>query len=160
MLAQIEPVEFTTFKKNMVKPSDATLTVYIRTYSFNFIPIGFFSRAMVRVLNLSGIKALDKIICSGVWKNGFLLHSLSEHGLLDFDPYMNELTLTIQSKTVQSTLLPRVVEAIDSLIEVFYAREFEGMVLAHKLPYQQSLWCCHCLGKRQIDNPSKINRFS
>lgn len=160
MLSQVEPAEFTQFKKTMIKPADTATIVFIRTYSFNFIPIGFFSRAMVRVLNLSGVKAHDKIICSGVWKTGFLLHSLSEHGMLDFDPALNELTLTIQCKTQQSTLLPRVVEAIDSLIEVFYAREFEGMVLAQKLPYQQSLWCCHCLGKRQFDNANKINRFS
>ena len=82
-----------------------------RVYLFDFLPLGFFSRLIVRLLHFT--KPLY------YWRSGILLTRGDESGLVEFEPHSMELSVKVRGKGA-SRLLRVIVDSIDLLIKGWY----------------------------------------
>ena len=127
-----------------------------RVYQFSFLPIGFFSRVIVRLMNVQFIEGVL------FWKNGALLmiSSTKQIAKLNFDEKAVTLTISVRlpyydgqsteeeeldssssSSTITFMLLRLIVDEIETLLECFYPRLVE--VTKRFIP------CTHCSSLRK-----------
>lgn len=146
--------------------------LFARTYKFQFMPFGFFSRLFVRVLNLG-----PTIACWGLWRDGLCLREVAatedvsssappklnkltgDFGYVWYDPMQYKLQVQVLSskeganaKSPSKMLYPfldRLIRAIDALIDVFYAKEKEGLLLDNKSSIEVKIACVHCLREQR-----------
>ena len=90
-----------------------------RNYCFRFLPFGFFSRLLVRLLHFGRPVYM--------WKNGILLEKKPEIALIEFEPYSLEVELKVRG-TNPARLLRLLVENIDMLINGWYDIHVEVVV--------------------------------
>jgi len=64
---------------------------YKRIYEFEFLPFGFFTRFIVRILNLDGIKPI------GLWRNGFIMERGDTKVVVEHDEVEYQMIIYIQS---------------------------------------------------------------
>jgi hypothetical protein len=64
--------------------------VWKRLYEFHFVPIGFFSRLIVKVLHLPGIVTLD------AWREGMYCQNGYESALLKYTMESSKLGITVK----------------------------------------------------------------
>ena len=111
--------------------------VFSRVYSFEFLPLGFFSRLIVRNFHLPNFKSPI------YWSNGHLLECGSIVALLRFNPTIYKLTLTIHAKNadidlteynLSVKLLRLLIENIETTIEGWYDCSVDV-----------SIPCSHCI---------------
>ncbi|EFA77446.1 leucine-rich repeat-containing protein [Heterostelium album PN500] len=109
-----------------------------RNYKFEFIPNGFFSRLMVRILNF----AKGEARC--YWRNGMLLQHENEQIFIELSNARKLLSFTVRGK--QSASLSRdVIETIQSLLDD-----------AFQLPTQIYVPCIHCIQNKN-SHPFKFS---
>ncbi|EGG24144.1 leucine-rich repeat-containing protein [Cavenderia fasciculata] len=109
-----------------------------RNYEFEFIPNGFFSRLMVRILNFAKTEAR----C--YWRNGMLLQRQDEQIFIEMIPSRKLMCFTVRGK--QSAQLSRdVIETIQSLLDDSFRLECSVYVP-----------CIHCI-KSNAAHPSKFS---
>lgn len=182
MLPSRPPDAFTEVQKTLRRQHNPDTLLFSRTYKFQFMPFGFFSRLIVRVLNLG-----TNTVCWGLWRDGFCLREVSsiedlsagsspepdlsrlkgDYGCVWYDPMEYKMQVSVlSSKTgaASSTsagprllypFLDRLVRAIDALIDVFYAKEKEGLILENKSPVDIFVSCNHCLRER-VPKPTQF----
>jgi hypothetical protein len=83
-----------------------------RVYRFDFLPLGFFSRLIVRLLHFTKPQYY--------WRSGILL-TRGDHasGLVEFDTHSMELSVKVRGRD-SSRLLRVIVDSIDLLIKGWY----------------------------------------
>lgn len=177
MLPSRPPNAFTEVQKSIRRQHDpAAHLLFSRTYKFQFMPFGFFSRLIVRVLNMG-----SSTICWGLWRDGFCLREVSpnedinaatsvepdlsllesDYGCVWYDPMEYKMQVNVLSSKTGAAgtssgsgprllypFLDRLIRAIDALIDVFYAKEKEGLILENKSPVDILVSCSHCLRER------------
>ncbi|GAM18438.1 hypothetical protein SAMD00019534_016130 [Acytostelium subglobosum LB1] len=110
---------------------------YGRIYKFEFVPNGFFSRLMVRILNFAKAEA------KCYWRNGMLLQHDSEQIFIEMDNAKKQLNFQVRGK--QSASLSRdVIETIQSLLDDSF-----------QLTTQIFIPCIHCILNNNT-NPFKF----
>jgi len=137
LLSNERPPAFST----MWQPYDPTQQQFGRIYQFEFIPNGFFSRLMVRILNF----ARSEVKC--YWKNGMLLqHDQNEQIFLELNHTKKSLTFMVRGSFLNSATLSRdVIETIQSLLDDSF-----------QLPTQIYIPCVHCLQFKNNHHPYKF----
>lgn len=177
MLPSRPPNTFTEVQKSIRRQHDAETLLFSRTYKFQFMPFGFFSRLIVRVLNMGVSTA-----CWGLWRDGFCLREVSptedlaahasddpdltqlkgDYGCVWYDPMEYKMQVNVLSSKTGAAgfnpnasgprllypFLDRLIRAIDALIDVFYAKEKEGLILENKSPVDIFVSCNHCIRER------------
>ncbi|GAM22640.1 hypothetical protein SAMD00019534_058150 [Acytostelium subglobosum LB1] len=113
---------------------------YGRHYQFAFIPSGFFSRLMVRILYITQGQA--KVY----WRDGILLSKDNEFILLELVSAQKLIRFTVRGTGMSSTAeLSRVIiETIQSLLEHSFKQQADTQV---------SVPCTHCLQDGDLDTP-------
>ncbi|KAF2071594.1 hypothetical protein CYY_007084 [Polysphondylium violaceum] len=134
LLSNERPAAFAT----MWPPYDPHVQQFGRIYQFEFIPNGFFSRLMVRILNF----ARTEVKC--YWKNGMLLHHDQEQILLELNHTKKSLTFMVRGMN-SATLSRDVIETIQSLLDDSF-----------QLPTQIYIPCVHCLQLKTNHHPYKF----
>lgn len=176
MLPSRPPNAFTEVQKSIRRQHDSETLLFSRTYKFQFMPFGFFSRLIVRVLNMGVGTA-----CWGLWRDGFCLREVSpnedfpadstdpdlsqlkgDYGCVWYDPMEYKMQVNVLSSKTGAAgsntnttgprllypFLDRLIRAIDALIDVFYAKEKEGLILENKSPVDIFVSCNHCIRDR------------
>jgi hypothetical protein len=111
-----------------------------RQYVFPFLPIGFFSRVMVAVLHTPDVE------CRAFWRNGVVVSSGEQLGLMAFDPVGFSFSLRIRSPLrdqynfhSNGILLRKMLNAVNTLIECFYNMQDS---------VRRMIPCTHCMLRR------------
>lgn len=110
-------------------------TTHGRTYQFPVLPLGFFGRVMVRLLQVPGLVGL----C--FWRDGIVVEFNSQLGLISYDPHQLSCSVIVrlrQNEPPKEMLLRYIVDTIDTALEMSYA----GRGAFTKL-----IPCPHCLRK-------------
>eukprot|EP01105_Mastigella_eilhardi_P015567 TRINITY_DN3569_c0_g1_i15.p1 TRINITY_DN3569_c0_g1~~TRINITY_DN3569_c0_g1_i15.p1 ORF type:complete len:1211 (-),score=210.01 TRINITY_DN3569_c0_g1_i15:58-3690(-) len=108
---------------------------YRRLYCFQFLPVGFASRLLCRLMHL------PSLILTHTWRNGALINMNLCAALLVFDHYHMRLHVRCPFDKV-TTLLSIVVAQVDSLLAGFYSG-----IAASTRRYAA---CTHCIQKRSL----------
>jgi leucine-rich repeat kinase 2 len=101
-----------------------------RYFTFDFLPNGFFSRLLVRLLSATSW------LPQHFWKNGVLVRLDGARMLLLFDPRSNCLQLAVRGST-PGKHIAAMVESLDALCQD-WLRE----------PYESFVPCAHCLDEQ------------
>ena len=105
-----------------------------RQYKFQFLPLGFFSRLMLRILHIPGMIGLL------YWHDGFIMEFRQQKSQITFDPRNYILTISVRvhyDDHFPGMLLRNLVESVESLISGFYSR-VKDMV-------DRFVPCTHCI---------------
>jgi len=102
------------------------------------MPFGFFSRLIIRILSLPDVN------CEVIWKDGIeVVYKDKHHCLLEYSQSSYELSLNVQIDNERANFLVNVIQAIDSLIHIFYLNMSSKM--------EKLIPCTHCISKRKKD---------
>lgn len=119
-------------------PNDEGLSTQLgRIYQFEFVPIGFFSRIMVRLLHSKWIPLI-------FWANGIILYKDCLFKL-EFDPQTFKIEITVRGDAA-ANLMGSLLESIDTLISDWLKN----------VDYAVYVPCNFCTSKK-IDPPHKFN---
>eukprot|EP00026_Physarum_polycephalum_P000022 Phypoly_transcript_00022.p1 GENE.Phypoly_transcript_00022~~Phypoly_transcript_00022.p1 ORF type:complete len:3281 (-),score=556.54 Phypoly_transcript_00022:159-8669(-) len=115
-------------------PPSTKLAQFSRKYKFDFIPNGFFSRLMVRLLNFSHTTAL----C--YWRNGMLLSKGEDQIFMELLPAQQVLNFTVRGPT-PGAHVQDIIDTINSMISDLY-----------KIKVTVYVPCIHCI-MENVDEP-------
>ena len=101
-----------------------------RVYHFNFVPIGFFPRLIVRCLHR--LAGLQIPLC--YWKSGLFFKSPKEQVLMEYNSESESLKIECRNDRI-SSVFKQVIEEVDSLLESYYKEE----------DFSKTCICFHCL---------------
>jgi Leucine-rich repeat (LRR) protein len=108
-----------------------------RRYLCKFLPLGFFSRLIVRILHLPKLRPLY------YWKNGIILERGSERALIEYDDVEFVVDFTVKTKPDGDqpswSLVRQLVENVEALLIGWY-----------RLRPQVLVPCSHCLGAKYL----------
>eukprot|EP01103_Thecamoeba_quadrilineata_P001906 TRINITY_DN1176_c0_g1_i2.p1 TRINITY_DN1176_c0_g1~~TRINITY_DN1176_c0_g1_i2.p1 ORF type:complete len:1699 (+),score=387.97 TRINITY_DN1176_c0_g1_i2:81-5177(+) len=104
-----------------------------RIFKYKFLPLGFFSRLMIRTLHL------PLLVPQNYWMNGFVVRLSGERtalALLEYNPQEYSLSLSVREEVPGAGLglLRVLLETIEALASGWYQAKADV-----KIP------CCHCL---------------
>eukprot|EP01104_Vermistella_antarctica_P020132 TRINITY_DN840_c0_g1_i1.p1 TRINITY_DN840_c0_g1~~TRINITY_DN840_c0_g1_i1.p1 ORF type:complete len:1486 (-),score=419.48 TRINITY_DN840_c0_g1_i1:95-4552(-) len=102
-------------------PPEPGTTRFGRIYRFSFLPLGFFSRLLVRV------RHIPEITASSYWKNGMVVQRGKESGALRYNPDTYEVQIKVHG-TNDGSLLHLLVSTVDTLIEGWYRVKTEILI--------------------------------
>ena len=93
-----------------------------RIYDFNFVPFGFFARLIARTMSIPSIEILS------LWKLGIIAKYQCQSIIAEYDPENYVLIIINQVPKCSGVkcpmnLLNTFIEAIDSLMDVFYVSD-------------------------------------
>ncbi|KAK5576072.1 hypothetical protein RB653_007210 [Dictyostelium firmibasis] len=109
-------------------PFNQSIRQFGRVYQFEFVPNGFFSRLMVRILNFARVEA------KCYWKNGMILQHDEETIFLEMNNAKKSLSFTVRGGANSTTLSRDVIETIQSLLDDSF-----------QLPTYVFVPCFHCI---------------
>mmetsp|Transcript_33003 Transcript_33003/g.82965 ORF Transcript_33003/g.82965 Transcript_33003/m.82965 type:complete len:2143 (+) Transcript_33003:102-6530(+) len=113
-------------------PTDEQQTA--RTFKFDFIPKGFFSRIMIRALNYAELRHF--------WRNGMLIEKRGvQKILLEMNPGEKALHVTVRGN-IQDNLSRIILETIESLVTGWFS-----------LSMQVFIPCIHCIKELKLYDP-------
>lgn len=104
---------------------------YGRIWKFTFIPIGIFSRIIVRLLHF------DELAILLIWKNGIVVRYKNQYGLLLFQPETRSIVMEIRTTKIGlPILMSHILQSIDTLLDTFYSIRIDQR--------QILIPCIHC----------------
>jgi hypothetical protein len=112
-----------------------------RIYRFEFLPMGFFPRIIVRIMRSLDWSAVD------YWKYGIIFSKRSDIGYMRLEERTHTLYLNIRGPTA-STALMGMLENIDAL-----ARDWLQVGIEVLVP------CTHCLERIRQDDPYRSSHY-
>lgn len=108
-----------------------------RRYLCKFLPLGFFSRLIVRILHLPKLRPLY------YWKNGLILERGNERALIEYDDVEFIVDFTVKTKPEGDqpswSLVRQLVENVEALLIGWY-----------RLRPQVLVPCSHCLSAKYL----------
>eukprot|EP01102_Stenamoeba_stenopodia_P010656 TRINITY_DN3237_c0_g1_i5.p1 TRINITY_DN3237_c0_g1~~TRINITY_DN3237_c0_g1_i5.p1 ORF type:complete len:1193 (+),score=204.69 TRINITY_DN3237_c0_g1_i5:671-4249(+) len=116
--------------------------IFSRYYLLTFIPIGFFSRLLVKSMSCLKWKVTD------YWKNGVALNEDTNNLILELDEARKEMTLRVRGRNPLPAFLA-IVEAIDTLLS-------ESLQVKSKT----FAACPHCLRREKTHASDSVNKIS
>ena len=123
-----------TLSKTWSTETPSNVNEFRRLYKFMFLPLGFFSRLMLRMLHIPNINGIL------FWRDGFIVEYFGQKSQILYNPRQYILTIAVRVQKDDNTpgiLLRVLVEAVESLIVGFYPR-LKDMV-------ERFVPCTHCL---------------
>jgi len=135
-----QPVSYRIALNKMLETLPANMTQYRRVYNFEFLPIGFVPRLIVRIVHLKGVKWSD------TWRRGIKLEMGDEKLIVDYDNVECKLQVICQTTTenllTTKSLFTNVIACIDALVAMLYRNRLENDAIKINLP------CIHCIETR------------
>lgn len=122
-------------------PQSGTALVVGRNLSFHFIPSGFFSRLMVRLITLWDCGAFREEL---LWANGIVLQSHRCQAFIEYFPSESRIEVFLSGKELVF-FLRLVLEQVEQLV----AESFAG----HNREYSKQAICPHCISQLSSSEP-------
>lgn len=129
-------------------PPVSTDLEHQRIFEFSFLPLEFFSRVIVRLLQVKGVQG------TLFWKNGVLFQMSSQNCnqkcIISYDEYSYKLFIRVRISTegdesAQShgMLFRHVIEVVEVLLESYYPRLVQST--------NRMVPCTHCLSRNSLN---------
>ncbi|KAL6058667.1 Myotubularin-like phosphatase domain [Balamuthia mandrillaris] len=116
-------------------PFDDTTVQFAREYHFAFLPLGFFSRLFVRLMNIA---EHTNIQARMYWRDGIVLQKgVSSRGLIEYNPSLFRLTVRVRitpTKDNDYSLLTILMDSVDSIIRSWFPDQLAKVCVP----------CAHC----------------
>lgn len=103
-----------------------------RRYHFDFLPVGFFSRFIIRCLHMSSLKPLY------FWQNGIIIDSHTERALIEYDESHYQLDVLIKEKRgkggkrANQILMLQLSDSIETLLSSWFRIKSKISIPCHK----------------------------